>query len=64
MRLHHVHGVDIIEQVDFQPFCLTKQPRGKRFFVHHEFGIDVLTPIDHITRLQALGVQPSHVHDE
>jgi len=64
MRLHHVHGVDIIEQVDFQPFCLTKQPRSKRFFAHDELGIDVLAAVDHIARLQALRVQPSHVHDQ
>jgi len=64
VRLHHSHGIHIVEQLNLQALGLAEQPCSDGVFTDHEFVIDVLLAINHISRLQTLGVQPTHVGNQ
>src|SRR6478736_2319993 len=56
-----VDDIDVVEDLDPRPIGLAEQVADERVLLDAHRIADVLTPVDHVLRLQALGVQPAHV---
>ena len=56
-----VDDVDVVDDLDARIVGLAQQVRGQIVLADHDQVVDVLTSIDHVGRLQALGMQPAHV---
>jgi hypothetical protein len=61
MSAHHVHHVNVVKHVNSRTFGLSEKKCSQRLFANYHGLNDVLAAINHIARLQTIGVQPAHV---